>query len=90
MICAYCGVRRGHQTDHLITKNQARRSHAAAAVREDARFKVKSCSFCNEAKGVRLCVPPSHEQHIAELEAITHGTYRVWNGDAESLRIVVK
>lgn len=88
--CAYCGKARGHTTDHLITRAQARRNPKAAYHRNDARFKVRSCLGCNVAKGTRLRVPPSHADVIAELEEITHGKYAVWSGDAEGLRDVLK
>lgn len=84
--CAYCRVRRGHQTDHLITKNQSRRSIAAASARERPEFRVPCCSYCNQAKATRLLVPESREHLIPELQALTHGKYQVWLGDAESLR----
>lgn len=90
MMCAYCGVREGHQTDHLVTKNQARRRHTAASARNDPRFKVACCSFCNQAKGTRLRVPRSHAHLIPELEALTGGVYAVFSGDLAELRTVVK
>lgn len=88
--CAYCGVARGAFTDHLITKNQARRGVKAAQMRNCDVFKVPACRNCNEAKGTRLLVPPSHEDAIPMLEAITGGVYRVWSGDAKSLRSVMR
>jgi len=89
-MCAYCQWREGHQTDHLITKNQARRRHTAASARNDPRFKVPCCSFCNQAKGTRLRVPGSHAHLIPELEALTGGVYAVWDGSLEALREVVR
>jgi hypothetical protein len=89
-ICAYCNKQPAIHTDHLITKNQARRNLAAARAREQTRFKVPSCGDCNWRKGVRLFVPASHADFVVELEAITHGTYRVWDGDPAALREVVK
>ena len=83
--CAYCGDR-AVQTDHLITKNQARRRAQAQHERENPHFKVRACRNCNEAKGTRLLVPESHEYLIPQLEAITMGKYRVWRGDPDLLR----
>lgn len=88
--CAYCGVRRAVQVDHLITRNQARRRVAAASWREDARYKVRACRECNEAKGTRLRVPPSHERYIPELQEITGNTYGVWDGTPEGLHEVLR
>lgn len=90
MICAYCTKRRAIQTDHLITKNQARRSTLAAFKRKDAKYKVPACRECNEGKATRLLVPVSHAGLIPELERITHGEYRTWDGSLEALRVVVK
>lgn len=87
--CAYCG-KRAVQKDHLITKNQARRRIRAAALRDDPCYIVQACRNCNEGKGARLRVPPSHEHLIADLETLTGGKYAVWGGDAESLRSAVK
>jgi 5-methylcytosine-specific restriction endonuclease McrA len=87
-VCAYCNQRRAVQTDHVITKNQARRSVKAAELREHLQFKVPACRECNEAKGTRLLVPPSHADCVEPLEALTHGTYRVWDGKPELLRTV--
>lgn len=89
MICAYC---RGQasQTDHLITRNQARRRHTAAQARDLAKYKVPSCMPCNIAKGCLLRVPKSHAHLIPELEALTGGVYAVFDGTAASLRTVVK
>lgn len=88
--CAYCHQRRGHQTDHLITKSQARRSPAAQRERENPKYKVPCCRFCNEAKGTRSRVPESHAHLIPELERITFNKYATFDGSAESLRAVVK
>ena len=90
MQCAYCGERRGHQTDHLITNNQARRSLRAAKERNNPRFKVPCCSFCNQAKGTLLRVPVVMRHLIPELEQITGGVYATWDGSLETLREVVK
>ena len=90
MHCAYCGERRGHQTDHLITNNQARRSLRAAQQRNSPRFKVPCCRECNEAKGTRLRVPVELAHLIPELELITGGVYATWDGTPEGLREVVK
>lgn len=88
--CAYCGVARGGFTDHLITRSQARRNIAAAKRREDARYKVRACRECNEAKGTRLRVPPALAHLIPEIEALTGGVYAVFDGSAKSLRKVVR
>lgn len=84
--CAYCNDRRGHQTDHLITSNQARRNLNAARERENPRFKVRCCHQCNMAKGTLLLAPASHADIIEELEQITKNEYRVWDGDLAALR----
>lgn len=89
-VCAYCRSARAVQTDHLITKNQARRSINAAKQRENPRFKVPACRNCNEGKATRLLVPQSHADVIETLERITMGSYRVWDGSAEALRVVVR
>ena len=89
MKCAYCGIRRGVQWDHLITRNQARRAVNAARWREDPKYKVRSCMECNIAKGPRLRVPESMAHLIPELEAITDGKYATYDGTAEDLRAVV-
>lgn len=90
MNCAYCQRREGHQTDHLITKNQARRRIRADVLRRDPCYQVPACRECNEAKGTRLRVPESHAHLIPELEAITGGVYAVWDGSLEALREVVR
>lgn len=89
-LCAYCKKRRAVQTDHLVTKNQARRRIVAQASREDPRFKVRACRECNEGKATRLLVPQSHAHLISELQELTMGAYRVWDGSAEGLRETVK
>lgn len=88
--CAYCHKRRGHQTDHLINRNQARRQLNAALVRDDPAFKVRACRECNEAKGTRLLVPMDMPDTLAFLNALNIGLYRGWAGDAETLREVVR
>ena len=90
MKCAYCGVRRAVQTDHLITRNQARRSVNASRWRNDPKYKVRSCMECNMAKGPRLRVPKSLAHLIDELEAITDGKYATFSGDARDLDAIVK
>jgi hypothetical protein len=90
MICAYCNRNRAVQTDHLINKNQARRRIEAARERENPRFKVPSCFECNVAKYTLCLVPASHADVVRELEEITGSVYRVWFGDPEVLREVVK
>ena len=89
-VCAYCGERRGHQRDHLLKSNQARRSVEVARQRENPKYIVPCCSFCNEAIGTRCFVPVSMAHLIPELEALTHSTYRVFDGKAETLREWVK
>ena len=88
--CAYCTEKPAVHRDHLITKNQARRRPLAAVARNDPKYIVRSCADCNWIKGLRLFVPESHAHLIPELEALTMGRYRVWTGDAETLRVVVK
>lgn len=87
--CTYCLKERGSHTDHLITRNQARRNLNAARHRQDARFKVKSCPTCNWRKGTRLRVPVGYA-FTAELEALTGDRYAEFDGTPESLREVVK
>lgn len=86
--CAYCRKSRGATTDHLITKNQARRMPRAQANREEPRFKVKACSACNIAKYTLLRVPVGYP-HKSELEEITGCTYGWYDGTPESLREVL-
>ena len=83
--CAYCLKRRAVQTDHLITRNQARRSLTAAANRENADYKVPACRECNEAKYTLLRVPESKAHLITVLQSLTGGTYAVWDGDPSTL-----
>lgn len=78
--CAYCRLVRATQRDHLITRNQARRLPRAAAARDDARYQVPSCADCNLKKYTRLLVPANMAALIPELEAITLGRYRTWDG----------
>ena len=89
-VCAYCNERPAVHRDHLITKNQARRLPQAQAARNAPRFIVRSCADCNWLKGTRLLVPASHAHLTAELGQLTHGHYRVWEGDREALREVVR
>lgn len=84
-MCAYCGERRAVQTDHLITKNQARRSIKAAAARENPDYKVRACSECNTAKYTLLRVPEWMAGLIPELEALTLSKYTTWAGDLRTL-----
>ena len=49
-----------------------------------------SCFECNMRKGTRLLIPPSWSDRLDELNALGIGTFRVWHGDVESLRSVVK
>ena len=89
-ICEYCKKAKGHTTDHLITRAQARRNPKAAYHRNDDRYKVRACLACNVAKGTRLRVPVTHEHLIAELGELTGGVYATFDGTAEDLREVVK
>lgn len=88
--CAYCKTRRGHQVDHLINSNQSRRSPAAARERNNPKYMVPCCRFCNEAKGTRCRVPVGYAGLIPELEALTHNVYATFDGSAEDLRRVVR
>ncbi len=87
--CAYCRKARGATTDHLITKNQARRLPRAAAMREEPRFKVDACHSCNVAKYTLLRVPVGYP-HKDELEDVTGCIYGWFDGSVESLREVVR
>ena len=85
-LCAYCDDRRAVNTDHLITRNQARRRPSAQAARNRPEFKVRACFECNQAKGCLLLVPESHAHLIDELEGLTMGKYRTWDGSLKALR----
>lgn len=91
MMCAYCRSETARNTDHLITRSQARRSLNAARARNEPKFKVPACFACNVRKATRLYVPMGYE-HKAELERVTGAVYREWDGDpkSETFRSVVK
>jgi len=57
---------------------------------DDGRNLVASCRNHNEAKGARLRIPRSHAHRLDEYNALGIGTFVVWDGDAESLREVVR
>lgn len=79
-VCAYCGVNRAVHTDHLISKNAAKRRLAAQMNRERAIYKVPACAPCNLRKYTLLRVPPSHAHLIPELEEITGSLYAIFDG----------
>jgi hypothetical protein len=91
--CAYCGVRRAVNRDHVIPKalrkNGAikRRGKAIRAVfevriiPEELARTVPCCFECNMRKGTRKLVPPSWAQHIPALKELIPGKWRVWKGD---------
>lgn len=88
--CAYCG-RRAVQADHVIPRTvRARLARCAARIDPLLLGLVAACRDCNEGKGPRLLIPASWSHRLDELNALDLGTFRVWHGDAASLRIVVK
>lgn len=86
--CAYGTLEkpcRATTIDHLITRAAARRTKAAALLRDDPQYIVACCLDHNVAKGTLLRVPESHGHLIDELEALTLSTYAVWDGQARTL-----
>lgn len=91
--CAYCGVRRAVNQDHVIPRMIVKRQNAdlrRPSIPADLLVTVPSCFDCNMRKGVRRLVPPSWKKHLSRLNKLQCGTWRVWDGSAEGLRETVR
>lgn len=91
MTCAYCGVRRAGNRDHVIPKSVLARAvrDATLGVRAKDPLKnapnwlqetVASCFQCNMRKGTRRLCPPSWRHRLRRLNALGLGTFQVWDG----------
>ena len=77
--CAYCGVRRAVNRDHVVPKSLAKRYDLP----DELRATVPACFECNIRKGTRKLIPRSWESKIPELKALIPGHWRVWTGDVK-------
>ena len=84
MICVYCQKARGIHDDHIMSSALRRRFP------DWADTTVPACLNCNLAKGTRHLIPPSWSDRLKELEELTGKKWKVWRGDAESLRQVIR
>lgn len=93
--CAYCGVRRGVNQDHVVPASVAKKfRHAPGAcpcalherkIPEEWLVTVDACFECNNRKGARRLVPPSWGDKVDALNEFFGGTpWRVWDGDPKS------
>lgn len=88
MICLYCRRRPAIHIDHIVSKDDRRRYGIA---KDDERYHAQSCGECNWTKLTRRLVPSSKAELVDELNALMTGTrWRVWSGDAETLRGVAR
>jgi 5-methylcytosine-specific restriction endonuclease McrA len=95
--CAYCGVRRAVNQDHVVPKSlrknymanvrvsQTRREWMSC-IPEDLLGLVGTCFECNHLKAARRLVPPSWADKVDALNEFFGGTpWRVWHGDVKEL-----
>ena len=92
--CAYCGVRRAVQRDHVIPDSLVKKYDQMAASRKIGRHLymipnewrqlVPACFECNIAKAARRLIPPSWADKIDALNDYFGGTpWRVWTGSVD-------
>lgn len=91
-LCAYCGVRRAVNRDHVVPKAFRRNRKAFVRVSKTRRewrtdmpdellATVPACFECNNRKGTRKLVPPSWADKIPALQEAIPGDWRTWDGD---------
>ena len=97
MMCEYCHERRAGNLDHVIPRSVVKKRERECRIwphqpmiPPELRETVGACHSCNVAKGTRLLIPASWADRLDELNALNLGTFRVWDGSAEALRIVVR
>ena len=89
-ICAYCGER-AVNADHVIPRQLRKKLRAAGrVVAAELLELVAACFNCNYAKACRRLVPPAWAGRVKALNALGFGRWRVWHGDAASLRKTVR
>lgn len=77
--CAYCGIRRAVNRDHVIPKSLRKKRGVLPL---HLLITEPSCFECNIRKGSRHLVPPSWEHLVDELNKVVGGAeWRVWRGD---------
>lgn len=85
--CAYCGVRRAVNQDHVVPRAMVRRYNRYSPLEKPSippewLVTVPSCFPCNIRKGPRRLVPPSWEKQVPKLNRFFGGVpWRVWTGD---------
>jgi len=91
-ICAYCGLRRAVNLDHVVPKStplwKYRRDLVEippAIAHGELTATVPACFDCNIRKGARRLVPPSWADKIDALNDYFGGTpWRVWDGNPQA------
>lgn len=81
--CQYCGAPAVH-VDHIIPRALRRRHRLAD---NDPAYMAAACSTCNWRKGTRKLATAAWADRLHELPG---RGWRVWHGDPESLRSVVR
>lgn len=77
--------------DHVLPKSAYKRIRVRVEDLPSWLFDTEpSCFADNIRKGSRLLAPPSWEHRLPILNVLGIGTFRIWRGDVESLRIVVR
>ena len=96
--CAYCGVRRAVNFDHVVPRSVVRTYNLNAtdempSIPAKWLATVGACFECNILKGTRRLVPPGWRDEVAAMNRFFGGArWMVWNGDtqAEAFKAVHK
>ena len=88
--CAYCGVRKAVNRDHVIPRSLIRNYNRfapddAPSIPAEWLEVVGACFECNIRKSSRRLVPPSWIKRVKALNRFFPGTpWRVWNGNPQA------
>lgn len=90
-VCAYCGVLRGVNKDHVVPRQLVRAYNRRTLIVQppipaEWRATVWSCFACNLRKGARRLVPASWADRVDALnDFFGPPPFRVWDGDPKSV-----